>query len=251
MEQKLELWQRFCDRYMSDNLGIPLFSVNNNGIVEIKEYGQNQRLILKRSEEMEILLISEVEKVLNDFYEETKTYDGLIYMMYKFNNDLVTPLYIGKSEKYGKSNNLSANIKGIGQDKKDRSKFCRWGDNYAYHFGDLSAVVCFGHPEKEIRRKYQKWADNLFEFYPTNEPKLKEDIYFWIHAWQPQNIGIFPEFGDTLVTALEYQLISVAATIFSDSLLNEEGVNRRKQYIWFILFHLYSSLLSQQMIHRL
>jgi hypothetical protein len=73
----------------------------------------------------------------------------------------VAPLYIGKAETFGKGNgNISANIKGIEQ---DTSKFARWGDNYAYHIGDLSAVVLPGHDPKHIARKYQMWAAALFK----------------------------------------------------------------------------------------
>lgn len=248
MEQaKIALWQRFCNNYMSDNLGIPLFKTNNN-IVSIKEYGKDNRLILERSEEMDNFIIDEVEKVINDFENETNIYEGLIYMMYKQKDDLVVPLYIGKSEKFGKSNNLSANIKGIEKGKKDRGKFSRWGDNYAYHIGDLSAVVCPNHPQDKMTRKYQKWASSLFESYPTMQPVLKEDVYFWICAWKTGNMGVFADFGYTPLTALEYQLISVAGTLFPDELLNQEGINRGQKYIWFILFHLYSATLSKYLL---
>lgn len=255
MQQQLSLWQDFCERYiysqnMSNNhVHIPLFCTNGNMVVNTKYYGENNRLILKRSDLMENFVIQEVSKVLNDFYQKQNLYEGLIYMMYKVRDGVIIPLYIGKSEKYGKQgDNLSRNISNI---TKNKSCFCRWGDNYAYHIGDLSAVVCPGHPENQIHNKYKKWASSIFENYPTTEPVLKEDVFFWICAWQKGSIGIFREFGCTPLTALEYQLISVAATLFSQDLLNFEGVNRGRKFTWIIwltLYNFYSLSVLNQLI---
>jgi hypothetical protein len=203
----------------------------------MKKYGKNERLILTRSQEMENFLIQEVQKVLNDYENQEDNYEGLIYMMYFIKNNLVIPLYIGKSEKYGKQgNNLSRNIEKIQQNK---SFFCRWGNNYAYHIGDLSAVVCPDHPENKKLKKYKKWANFLFEEYPSYSPSLKQEVYFWIHAWETESVGIFPEFGSTPLTSLEYQLISVAASLFPQYLFNEEGVNRGRKMLWIIWLSFY------------
>lgn len=65
-------------------------------------------------------------------------------MMYWMIEDQVVPLYIGKAEKYGKKGkNLSQNM------TKGNANFCRWGYNYQYHLGDLSAVVCEGHAQEK------------------------------------------------------------------------------------------------------
>lgn len=85
-QQHLNLWIAFCQKYINPNLGVPLFSVNN-GIVEIKKYGKNERLILTRSQEMENFLIQEVQKVLNDYENQQDNYEGLIYMMYFIKNN--------------------------------------------------------------------------------------------------------------------------------------------------------------------
>ncbi|MBE9115447.1 hypothetical protein IQ249_05985 [Lusitaniella coriacea LEGE 07157] len=253
--KKLKLWNDFCGRYFQDKLNIPLFSTNGN-IVNIKEYGKNNRLILQRSEQMENLVIEEVSKVIQDFEAGTDIYEGLIYTMYyqmknDDNSDLVVPLYIGKSEKFGnRGNNLSANIKGI-NNNGNKNYFCRWGDNYAYHIGNLSAVICPNHPHNKIKRTYQNWASLLFDnypnAYPSNIPRLKKDVFFLIHAWQKGSIGIFPEFGNTTLTALEYQLISVAATLFPKSILNQEGVNRRRT-MWLAWLSLYSVSFSEYLL---
>ena len=254
-EKKLKLWNDFCDRYFKDKLNVPLFNTNEN-IVNIKKYGQNDRLILQRSDEMENLVIEEVSKVIQDFEAGTDIYEGLIYTMYyrernDDGSDLIIPLYIGKSEKFGKQgDNLSANIKGI-NNNGNKGCFCRWGDNYAYHIGDLSAVVCPNHPQKKIHLKYQNWASLLFDNYPaefpTLTPQLTKDVFFCIHAWQKGSIGICHEFGDTTLTALEYQLISLAAALFPESLLNQEGVKRGRK-IWLAWFSLYSMGLSEYLL---
>ena len=72
--------------------------------------------------------------------------------MYRKDGSIVVPLYIGKTETIGKSNNLSANIENL---HRDKSKFARWGDNYAYHIGDLSAATLPGHPIEKMTNKYK------------------------------------------------------------------------------------------------
>jgi hypothetical protein len=58
-------------------------------------------------------------------------------MGYRSGSDF-DPLYIGKAETLGKGDgNLSANLLRL---DSDTSKFARWGDNYAYHFGDSARV---------------------------------------------------------------------------------------------------------------
>jgi len=98
--------------------------------------------------QMDELIVSEVQKVIHDYADGQDGYEGLIYLMYKVRGQLVIPLYVGKSEKFGKGGgNLSAKIKNI---ERNQHKFCRWGYGYAYHLGDLSAVVCTGHPEETV-----------------------------------------------------------------------------------------------------
>ena len=83
------------------------------------------------------------------------------------------PLYIGKTETFGKGDrNLSANVRNL---KSDRSKFARWGDNYAYHIGDLSSCVLPDHSETKRTAKYQAWADTLFV---PGTLRLKRPVYF-------------------------------------------------------------------------
>ncbi|MFD2171012.1 hypothetical protein [Tumebacillus lipolyticus] len=173
---------------------------------------------------MDRLVIGEVNRVIADFESEAGRYDGVIYMMYRERQGNVVPLYIGKSEKLGKNGgNLSANIKNI----EKNPNFCRWGYNYAYHLGDLSAVICPGHDDTRHTRKYEKWAKALFEMIPSDQPTLKEPIFFWMKAWSPEWTGVWKEFGPTSLTFLEYLLIGLASDLYPEQLLNDEGVNRK------------------------
>lgn len=194
---QLQIWNKFCERQKVRENGVDLFA--GEEIVNTIGIGRDGRLILCRSIAMNHLIISEVEQVLEDFQNDTRIYDGLIYMMYRENQGQIIPLYIGKSEKYGRENgNLSANIANIGN---NFGKFCRWGNNYKYHIGNLSAVV-LGHDEIKQKRNYKNWASALFKIYPTNEPKLKFPVKFWIKAWRSDEVGIWEEFGPTSLSFL-------------------------------------------------
>lgn len=66
---------------------------------------------------------------VEDWKSKVHRYDGLIYFMGWRDGGQFVPLYVGKSETIGKGDrNLSANIRNL---NSDRSKFARWGDNYA------------------------------------------------------------------------------------------------------------------------
>ena len=219
---KKKVWNNFCRIHNIANDCVSLFNVKND-TVNVIEVGTNNRRVLERSPEMESLVINEVNKVIADYSSGTNNFEGLIYMMFWCSENQIKPLYIGKSEKHGRKGNLSANIKNI---ESNKQRFCRWGYNYAYHIGSLSAVVCEGHPEEKLAKNYEKWAEKLFLKYPTSSPKLRHQVYFWIKAWETGSIGIWEDFGETSLAFLEYLLIGVASDLFPDSLLNNEGVNR-------------------------
>ncbi|KAB8145728.1 hypothetical protein F8S13_01210 [Chloroflexia bacterium SDU3-3] len=225
--QKLKLWTDFCDDNGVLQKSVPLFSQQDMR-VETQPYGLDHRLILKRSEEMEALVIEQAEEVINDYKHEMQIYDGLIYMMYWLDQGIIQPLYIGKAEKIGRKGGLSINIANI---RHNKSNFCRWGSNYQYHIGDLSAATIFGHNPKNVNRKYLQWAEKLFLDHPTFEPVLRQPTFFWMKAWPRRKIGIWKEYGITSLTFLEYLLIGVASDIFPTYLLNTEGVNRRSSEI--------------------
>jgi len=130
-------------------------------------------------------------------------------------------IYIGKAETLGKKNgNISAHIMDI---ERNTSNFTRWGDNYEYHIGDLSAVVLLGYHPEYAKQKYKKWTKPLLESYTTQAPVLRQQVYFWAKAWSRVDAGAWADFGPTRLTFLEYQLIGLASSAFGDSLLNREG----------------------------
>ena len=221
---KQKTWNDFCGRFEINNSCVPLFKCEGNVVSTIEIGRTNRRFVLERSHQMESLVIHEAAKVIQNYNEDQERFEGLIYMMCRKEGKMIIPLYIGKTEKYGRrSGNLSANIMNI---ETNSHKFCRWGYAYAYHIGDLSAVVCEGHPDKRKNGKYMKWADKLFKSHPSPTPILNHPTYFWVHAWEKGETGIWKEFGQTSLTFLEYLLIGVASDLFPNDILNDEGVNR-------------------------
>jgi len=215
MTTKKEIWQDWTNRYIDTENPVPLFETDENLTVEYKQYGQNDRRILKRNESMESRLREEGRKVINDWSTTDDTYDGLIYLMYWLQDEQVVPLYIGKAGKHGRDNeSLSSNL----EDLRGSStrKFARWGDAHFYHIGNLSAII-FDH-EKNQKQKYRNWVDRLFE----QDRQLKQQTYFWTKAWDQADVGLYHDF-EVPLEQLEYQLIGLASDIYEDQLLNEEG----------------------------
>ncbi len=226
MSTTLSLWNRWCEAQNVLAGSVPLFDCDHSRRVLTRRIGSsNPRPVLCRHPEMDALMLLQTALLVDDWKSKQNQYDGIIYMMFvPQTNGEILPLYIGKAETLGKRDgNLSANLTGI---EKDRSKFARWGDNYQYHIGDLSAAALAGHPVGKISPKYSRWAEDLFDEIPTENPRLKEDVRFWVKAWKTTDIGIWSEMSPTRLTFLEYLLIGVASSIFGDRLLNAEGRNR-------------------------
>jgi len=220
--QALNIWNQFTKRFDIADHSVPLFESDADRRVATKTIGREKRPILVRSTMMEQLVISQVALLIEDYTTKINRFDGLIYMIGHKRNNAFLPLYIGKTETFGKGErNLSINIANINTDK---SKFARWGDNYAYHIGDLSACVLHGHKSDKVTLKYQSWARRLFEIDATGQPRLKETVYFWAKAWDNQDAGIWEELGPTGLAFLEYMLIGVAS--MTTTLLNREGISR-------------------------
>ena len=219
------VWAKFCHRFGVAERSVPLFAVDDAGVVATRLVGRGEstRSVLMRSPAMEALVLAETAKLVADWQAGTHRYDGLIYCMGWRRADQFVPLYIGKAETLGKGDrNLSANLKGLAT---DRSKFARWGDNYAYHIGDLSACVLPGHRPEKHTGKYKKWAGTLVETVPSSTPKLREPVSFWTCAWDRPPVGVWEELGPTPLAFLEYLLIGVAGLV-SPALLNREGIAR-------------------------
>jgi hypothetical protein len=216
-----EKWMSFIQRYEVISKSCELFDTKGYKC-KIRSHGKDNKLLLCRSSEMEESLIKEARLVEQGF--DSNQYQGLIYMMFKEHQREVVPLYIGKTEKYGKTaNRISANIKNL---RTNKGKFARWGDGYQYHIGDLSAVTLEGHHPDKRTIKYRDWAKTLFVDFPSNIPTLKEPVKFWCVAWRNDYIGVWEEFGPANLTFLEYQLIGLTSSLYPKSLLNREGQNR-------------------------
>jgi len=99
MTVKEDLWQGWASRYVNTENPTPLFETDENLTVEYKNYGQNDRPILKRSQNMEERVREVGRKVINDWETTDDTYDGLMYWLEDSN---VSPLYVGKAGKYGR-----------------------------------------------------------------------------------------------------------------------------------------------------
>lgn len=226
MKRHIQIWDDFCARMKIYESAVPLFQHSETLMVQTKTIGVKvKRSILCRSVQMEQMIHSETDKLVDDWKSERDGYDGLIYIMLLKEHSKVLPLYIGKAETIGKGDrNLSANIKNL---HRDFSKFARWGDNYAYHIGDLSAATLPGHAPNKINKKYFDWAKSIFVEFPTSAPQLKRKVYFWASAWEKNTVGLWVDFGPTRLTFLEYLMIGVASSVFPELLLNREGQNRR------------------------
>ena len=123
---------------------------------------------------MEALVLNETDKLVTNWKAGGEQYDGLIYTACVHDDGERLRISIGKAETVGKGDgNLSANISNLHNDK---SKFARWGDSYAYHIGDLSAVALPGHPPEKRTAKYESWAKALFESFPAECPRLKVPV---------------------------------------------------------------------------
>jgi hypothetical protein len=77
-KQKLALWDRFCSEYGIGDAGVPLFDCDCDGRVACAPFGKDGRPILRRSAEMEALIVREVREILGT---DTRN-EGLLYMMH-------------------------------------------------------------------------------------------------------------------------------------------------------------------------
>ncbi|WP_135806160.1 hypothetical protein [Halorussus marinus] len=223
MPTKREVWDQWLAENVENEQPVPLFETKEEREVKTKRYGRDNRLILRRSRQMEELLRTEGWKVVQDWKDTDDTYEGLIYLMYTLDGECIVPRYLGKAGKYGRDGQtLSANLENI---RTNNTKLARWGDGYAYHIGELSAAVLSHHKDDSVSRdkgpkgKYQKWADELFV---SGTRRLREPVYFWTKAWCVDDTGPFYDFKTNL-ESLEYNLINLASDLYPDYLLNSEG----------------------------
>ena len=221
-QAKLNLWMDFLATNKVDENSVPLFATESE-VVATMTYGRNGRLVLMRSPEMDALMRRLGGQLIDEFHGDRVVHDGILYLMFRRENGGVVPLYFGKAEIYGKGyGNLSANISDLATGE---GKFGRWGYNYAYHIGDLSAATLPGHPVEKKTRKYDAWRSSLFVG-NSESVVLNGEVRFWACLWGSDRQSIWREYGATRLAFEEYLLIGVASDLFSNALLNREGRNK-------------------------
>lgn len=192
---KRRLWDAFCRAHAIAGTSVPLFAADAEGLIEVFPYGRDRRPVLRRAPAMESLVIDAVARMLA---AAPLDIEGMLYLMLRCDGENVVPLYVGKAGRYGRTGVISANAAAI---RGNAGKFARWGYNYAYHIGDLSAAVLPGHPPTAISPKYLLWPQRLFETVPSLTPRLRTPVRFWCTAWGPQSSGIWSEFGSCPLAA--------------------------------------------------
>lgn len=237
-EEVRALWKKICgDLQVQDR--VPLFATEGDELtVRTNMIGDPpRRPVLQRSDEMESKVIGIAKQLVDDYKNHKdnpqveRKFDGMLYMM-GWNEDDGTflPLYVGRTETLGNKGDgrLSANLHGVDTGGNKRN-FARWGDNHAYHIGDLSACVLPGHDEKKKHPKYRLWARTLFEAesLQTWQPRLKRPTFFWAKAWEPTKTSLWEELGPTTLAVSEYLVIGVAGKVSPDYFLNRDGVPRQ------------------------
>jgi len=229
----LAIWDKFCSGFKITDTCVPLFEVDNDGNVKTKKIGKTlRRTVLQRSQRMESMIVEIARQLIDDYTNHNdnpdmeRAFDGMLYMMGWKEEGRFLPLYVGKTETLGRKDDggLSRNIRGI-PTSQSRTIFARWGDNYQYHIGDLSACVLEDHAEDKRQRRYQRWAKTLFRD-EGKSLKLKKDTYFWATPWRPAKTSVWEELGPTTLAVSEYLLIGVAGKINPDDFLNRDGVPR-------------------------
>ena len=170
--------------------------------------GSRNRPILKRHPQMEQAIIDLVEGGLED-----PAWEGLIYVMGWHDLPRFVPLFVGKTERRGIRRQVSENIRSI---RANTSAFARWGDNIAYHVGDLSHALFRFKAYREPRRSYQRWAATLFE--SPGSTRLVQPVSLYVVPWCTYSKG--PSGNVCSVQQVTQELIDLAYTQFPGTLMN-------------------------------
>jgi hypothetical protein len=190
---------------------VPLFDSDESLVVRTRLHGKEKTLLL-RSPEMEEAVVECVELGLSD-----PRWEGLLYVMGWGSGPSFRPLYVGKAERRGVKNEVSANVARI---RTNRHMFARWGDGVAYHIGDLSHALFGFKAYREPTQKYKRWASVLFDGF--DPPRLKEPVSLYLAPWVEGSTG--PSGLSGSLPAVEKEVIALASVQFADCLLNVDGV---------------------------
>ncbi len=207
--------ERSFQEWLSGTPGVryaPLFDVTDDLEVRTHIVGKRGRRLLKRSAEMERVVIETVESGLAD-----PSWKGLLYVMARGTPSDVEPLYIGMANRSGSKNPVSANLQGL---RTSKFKFARWGDGVAYHIGDLSQALFGFSAYKEPSPKYESWAATLFR--RREPPVLKRPVMFCLVPWYDDSTT--PSGKVASVRQTEKECIELATAETDGRLLNKVDV---------------------------
>ena len=174
--------------------------------------------VLTRTEAIDRILKEETAKVRDDYKSGSHAYEGFLYILHVLEAGERVPVCIGISEKIGKKGGLSTLF-------NSKSKIPRWDYYPQYHIGDLSSVVLPDHTSPVKSKK--TWADCLFQDYPSDHPKLKQECYLWVKAWRSDGVSIWKDLGHSDLNLEEAMLIAVCDRLYPSRLLNKSGILRR------------------------
>ena len=76
-DTKITLWRNFSDIHNIANRSVPLFDIKN-GCVTVIQYGRNDRLVLKRSTQMEGLMRGLGRQLIEEHQNSNVTNDGIL-----------------------------------------------------------------------------------------------------------------------------------------------------------------------------
>jgi hypothetical protein len=191
---------------------VSLFDAGDDLVVRTRESGPKKRRLLCRSPEMGAAVIEMVEAGL-----ARDDWQGLLYVMGWGGNADFRTLYVGKAEKKGVRNDLSANLANI---RTNRHEFALWGDGLDYHIGDLSQALFGFKAYRPATLKYKRWATKLFERF--DPPLLREQVSLYLAPWPDGSAGPSGLAGS--LAAVEKEVIALASVQFAECLLNVDGV---------------------------
>lgn len=191
-----------CD--FPDTAHTLLFKTLHDGLtVDIHPHGQ--RLLLSRTEAMERAYEQLIRKV-----RKNEGLDGIIYFMYCLRDEKDVIRYVGKAEKRGTVNLLSANM----NPKPHSDQFARWGCGHDWHVGGLSDSKFLG----AVDVMEHAWVGPLFQ--TTNDGAvLREMMYFWASEW-PTSTCCCPHGIEVSLRELEACLRLTLKALFGSDLLN-------------------------------
>jgi hypothetical protein len=203
----MSILQTWLQTQVTERTTRPLFATTNLQVA-VRSYGQQR--VLERHPTFDELMITTVETGLS-----LPNWRGIVYVMHWWRDSAIIPLYIGKTERQGRTHAISANIDHI---RTNLRFFGRWGYGRAYHIGDLSDAVLGGAASPP--GKYRRWAERLFS--SLQPPTLREPVYVALISWVDGMCG--PSGLPGSAPAVEKELIALASVEYQAVLLNVDGI---------------------------